>query len=775
MTDAKTYLTSTHWGSYETITKDGRLLRLEPFERDQDPSPIGQGIIDVIDDQTRIKTPMARQSWLMEKRAGIAPSTATGQNRGKDPFVAISWDEAIALAGDDLARVIKDHGNSAIYAGSYGWASAGRFHHAQSQIHRFLNTIGGYTKSVNTYSFAAAEVIFPHVVGDFRGFVYHQTSWPSIIEHTELFVGFGGIALKNSQIGQGGIGEHSQKQWMMDAHQNGVEFVNISPLQDDVLDDLKAIWHPIRPNTDTALMLALCYVLIDEDLHDQDFLNRYTTGSDYVFAYINGDKDGIAKTPEWAADICDIPAETIRHLARQMASKRTMMSFSWSLSRQAHGEQPLWAGVTLAAMLGQIGLPGGGFGFGYAAVHTVGNSIDQYDMVAMPQGQNPISSFIPVARIADMLLNPGEPFQYNGQDQTYPDIRLVYWAGGNPFHHHQDLNRLREAWQCPETIIVHEWCWNALAKHADLVLPCTTSFERQDLAMSPRDYYVMSMEQAIDPVGESRDDYDILAAISRHMGVEEKFTEGRSSEDWQRYIYTETQKQMVKDGFDFLDYDDFREKRWFTLKTESQPKILFEDFRRDPEVNRLNTPSGKIELYSSTIAEFGYDDAPPHAAWLTPPEWLGQNNPTYPLHLLCNQPKTKLHSQLDHGKISRAAKIKGHEGVYLNPEDANKRGITAGDLVRVFNDRGDCVCGAIITATIRPGVVLIPTGAWFDPDDHDRLVSCKHGNPNVLTPDRGTSRLAQGPAAHSCLVDIEKWHGEGLSVTAFDPPMIKTP
>jgi biotin/methionine sulfoxide reductase len=352
---------------------------------------------------------------------------------------------------------------------------------------------------------------------------------------------------------------------------------------------------------------------------------------------------------------------------------------------------------------------------------------------------------------------------------------LVYWAGGNPFHHHQDLNRLREAWQRPETIIVHEWCWNALAKHADLVLPCTTSFERQDLAMSPRDYYVMSMEQAIDPVGESRDDYDILAAISRHMGVEEKFTEGRSSEDWQRNIYTETQKQMVKDGFDFLDYDDFREKRWFTLKTESHPKILFEDFRRDPEANRLNTPSGKIELYSSTIAEFGYDDAPPHAAWLTPPEWLGQNDPTYPLHLLCNQPKTKLHSQLDHGKISRAAKIKGHECIYLNPEDARKRGITAGDLVRVFNDRGDCVCGAIITATIRPGVVLIPTGAWFDPDDHDRLVSCKHGNPNVLTPDRGTSRLAQGPAAHSCLVDMEKWHGEALSVTAFDPPAIKTP
>ena len=775
MTKTKTYLTSTHWGSYETVTKDGKLIRLEPFERDQDPSPIGHGIIGVIDDQTRIKTPMARHSWLLEKRQGIPSSKESRQKRGKDAYVPISWDEAIALAGDELGRVIKDHGNSAIYAGSYGWASAGRFHHAQSQIHRFLNTIGGYTKSVNTYSFAAAEVIFPHVVGDFRGFLYHQTSWPSIIENTELFVAFGGVAIKNAQIGQGGVGVHSQKQWMLEAHQKGVEFVNISPLQDDIIKTLGATWHPIRPNTDTALMLALCYVLIDENLHDQDFIERYTTGFDQVSAYIKGDHDGQPKSPEWAALICDIPAQSIRDLARLMASKRTMISFSWSLSRQAHGEQPLWAGVTLAAMLGQIGLAGGGFGFGFAAVHTVGNCVDYYDMVAMPQGENPVRSFIPVARVADMLLNPGGSCPYNGQDLTFPDIRLVYWAGGNPFHHHQDLNRLRKAWQCPETVIVHEWCWNALAKHADLILPCTTSFERQDIAMSPRDPYVMSMEKAIEPIGDSRDDFDIFAAIGRHMGVEDQFTEGRTSEEWQRYIYDETQHLMTRDGFDFPDYDEFRKKRWFVLKTETKPKVLFEDFRRDPETHRLKTPSGKIELYSSTIAGFGYDDAPPHAAWIEPPEWLGQDDPAYPLHLLCNQPKAKLHSQLDHGTISRAAKIKGHEGLYLNPNDASKRGIAEGDLVRVFNNRGDCLCGAIITSSIRPGVVLIPTGAWFDPDDQgDQRVSCKHGNPNVLTPDRGTSKLAQGPAAHSCLVDIEKWQSDDLTITAFDPPKVVT-
>ena len=312
------------------------------------------------------------------------------------------------------------------------------------QIHRFLNVIGGYTRSVNSYSFAAAEVIFPHVVGDFRSFLYRQTSWSSIIDHCDLFVAFGGIPLKNAQIGQGGVGEHRQKQWMLKAHKNGVAFVNISPMKSDLLEDIDADWVPIRPNSDTALMLALCSVLIEENLYDRNFVDRYTTGFDKVEAYLLGQTDGIRKTAEWAGNISDIPADTIRLLARRMAAGRTMLSMSWSLSRQAFGEQPLWAGVTLAALLGQIGLPGGGFGFGYAAVQSVGNGTGDYTMTALPQGRNNETSFIPVARISDMLLNPGGHFQYNGRGLIYPDIRLVYWAGGNPFHHHQDLNRFND-------------------------------------------------------------------------------------------------------------------------------------------------------------------------------------------------------------------------------------------------------------------------------------------------------------------------------------------
>lgn len=769
MSETKTHLTSTHWGSYHAVTESGHLKDMVPFDRDGDPSPIGKGIIDVIDDPLRITRPMVRRGWL-EGRRGERRG-----RRGEDDFVSLDWDEVIVLAGDELKRVISQHGNSAIYAGSYGWASAGRFHHAQSQIHRFLNTIGGYTRSVNTYSFAAAEIIFPHVLGDFRSYLYKQTSWSSIIEHCDLFVAFGGIPLKNAQIGQGGIGEHRQKQWMLKAHENGVEFVNVSPIRSDILAEVSADWLDVRPNSDTALMLALCHVLIEEDLHDQRFLDRYTTGFEKVEAYIMGAVDGVKKTPEWAAGICDISADAIRHLARRMAAGRTMISMSWSLSRQAYGEQPLWAGVTLAAMLGQIGLPGGGFGFGYAAVQTVGNGVSDFSMTALPQGRNKVPEFIPVARIADMLINPGEMFQFNGQDLTYPDIRLIYWAGGNPFHHHQDLNKFKEAWQKPDTVIVHEWCWNALAKHADIILPCTTSLERQDIAMSPRDNYAISMEKAIEPVGESADDHEILARLSRYLGVEEQFTEGRTSEEWQHHLYETSRTQMKAEGYDLPSYEEFRKRGWVQIEASVNQTVLFDEFRGDPEKFPLKTPSGKIELYSSTIAGFDYSDCPPHASWLEPQEWIGNKSETYPLHLICNQPKTKLHSQLDHGSISRKGKINGHEMMVLHPQDAATRGIKDGDIVRVHNTRGACLCGASLSETIKPGVILIPTGAWFDPG-YDEAgaadISCKHGNPNVLTPDRGTSRLGQGPAAHSCLVEVERWTGGKVEVTAFAPPQI---
>jgi biotin/methionine sulfoxide reductase len=252
---------------------------------------------------------MARESWL-EKGPGTA-----GEKRGSESFVELTWDEANRLVANELQRVREQHGNSAIYAGSYGWASAGRFHHAQSQLKRFLNCLGGFTDSKNTYSFAAAEVVVPHVLGSFRMIVDENTCWESIASDCELFVAFGGVPLKNGQISQGGTGAHVQNCGLLAANNGGTEFINISPIRSDLLDQVGAEWLPIRPSSDVALMLALAYVLITEDLHDRVFLDRFTVGFDRFATYLRGEHDGIVKTPEWAAPICDLPAVEIHDLS----------------------------------------------------------------------------------------------------------------------------------------------------------------------------------------------------------------------------------------------------------------------------------------------------------------------------------------------------------------------------------------------------------------------------------------------------------------------------
>ena len=754
-------LTANHWGTYEVEVKEGRVTALHDFGPDEDPSPIGHGIVDVLDDPMRIKTPMVRKSWLEG-----GPGTA-GDKRGRDAFVAVSWEQANKLVADELTRVKRDFGNRAIYAGSYGWASAGRFHHAQSQLKRFLNCIGGCTSSKNTYSFAAAEVVVPHILGTFRGHLDQSTSWESIASDCDLFVAFGGVPLKNGQISQGGVGAHVQKAGVTAAYAAGTRFVNISPLRSDVMDGVEAEWLAPRPSTDTALMLGLAYCLLDEGLHDADFLSTHCVGFEPFAAYLRGIGDGIPKTAEWAGAICDIPAETIRDLARRMAKSRTMISVAWALTRQDHGEQPFWAGIAMAAMLGQIGRPGSGIGFGYSAMNNVGLNRREINYAAFPQGQNPVKDFIPVARVTDLLENPGGRFDYDGVSYEYPDTKIVWWAGGNPFHHHQDLNRMRRAWAKPDTIIVNEWCWNSLSKHADIVLPCTTPLERADIALTPKDPYQVVMDRAIDPVGEAKDDHEIFRGIAARMEVEKAFTEGRSPAEWQRWIYDISRQQAARAGVTLPKWEVFQREGWIKIPAPDTQTIMMEAFCADPAANPLATPSGKIEVFSQTIADFGYDDCPGHPVWLEPLEWLGKAEPQQ-LHMISNQPRNKLHSQMDHGAVSRADRVAGKEPVMMHPDDAAERHLVEGQFVRLHNGRGACYAALHISDEIRPGVVQIATGAWYDPDGD----TCRHGNPNALTPDKGTSKLAQGPIAHSCLVSIEAVTGEVPRTLAFEPPEV---
>ncbi len=774
----KSFLTTNHWGTYWAEVENGKLVGMRPFEQDPNPSLIGSGLVDAIASPSRIKMPAVRKSWL-DDGPGANPHL-----RGKEAFVEVSWQKIEELLAAEINRVRDEYGSNAIFGGSYGWASAGRFHHAQSQLKRFLNCTGGFTSSIFTYSFAAAEAMIPHVLGSYREFLNTTTSWASIAEEGELVVAFGGMPLKNAQVEAGGLGAHKQRDGMIKAHANGVKFVSISPLRYDTMGDVEAEWLPARPNSDVAIMLGLAHTIYSENMHDPHFLETYCTGFSAFADYLTGAEDGIPKNADWAAEHSELPAQKIRELARRMAGSRTMISVSWSLTRQDHGEQPFWMAVTLAAMLGQIGKPGGGFAFGLSAVNSIGGDYPLISGGSVPQGRNGVSDSIPVSRIADMLLNPGGVVDFNGRKITYPDIRLVWWAGGNPFHHHQDLNRLMRAWEKPETIVCNDWCWNPLAKRADIVLPCTTHVERDDVSLTQRDPYIFRMEKAVDPPGEARDDHEIFRGIARQLKIEEQFTEGREARDWIRYIYEQTSISDGKVGdlastevaacngsqqeLQLPDWEDFCQKRWHKLDISETPRIMLSAFVSDPAANPLETPSGKIEIFSSTVASFGYEDCRGHPAWYPPYEWLGSAGEDE-LHLISNQPGTKLHSQLDQGSVSRAGKVDGREPVLIHPVDAEARNIALYDIVRLYNDRGSCLGIARLSEDIRPGVIQMYTGAWWDPDETGM---CLHGNPNVLTRDKGTSRLGQGPSAHTCLVKIEAYKEDAPASKAFEPPNI---
>jgi biotin/methionine sulfoxide reductase len=753
-----------HWGAFLAEVEDGRIIGVRPFERDPEPSPLIEAIPAAVHSPTRIAQPMVREGWL-------AHGPGSGLGRGRERFVPVSWEKALDLVAGELARMKRTRGPSAIMGGSQGWGSAGIFHEARGQVRRFLASFGGFVDQTSNYSFGTALTFLPHVLGSAQAVRGPLTSWSSIARHARLLVLFGGANAKNIQVTKGGCAAHSTSGWMRELARADVAVVNISPVRADGPEAAAPEWIPIRPNTDTAMILALVHTLIAESLEDRAFLASHCVGFERVRPYVMGESDGISKDAEWAEQITGVPAKMIRALARHMAAMRTMLTASWSIQRADHGEQPYWALILLAAALGQIGLPGGGFGFGYGSAADIADPPLEFAPPAMEGLRNPLGLAIPAARIADCLLQPGGSYDFNGQKGIFPEIGLVYWAGGNPFHHHQDINRLRRAWQLPETIIVHDPWWTATARHADIVLPATTSLERNDIGCAARDRYVIAMQQAIPPIGQARNDYAIFGDLAQRLGCAEAYTEGRDEMAWLRHLYQRCRDGARSNVAALPDFADFWRDGWLEILPRSEEYILFDDFRADPAKHRLGTPSGRIELYSERIAGFGYDDCPPHPKWLEPAEWLGgEAAARYPLHLVSSQPRFRLHSQMDPGPISAIGKVAGREAVAINPADASRRGIAGGDVVRVFNARGACLAGAVVTDEVREGVVRLSCGAWYDPAGPGEDALCVHGNPNVLTRDHGTSRLGQGPSSGTALVEIERWTGALPEVRAFVPP-----
>ncbi|HET6741302.1 MAG TPA: molybdopterin-dependent oxidoreductase [Kribbella sp.] len=747
---------SSHWGPLRANLTDGQ-LSVVGHELDPDPSPIARNLIAANGHRSRVLFPMVRRGWLDQ---GPGPDAA----RGNDEFVRVDWRTLHSLLGGELRRVIAAHGNSAIFGGSYGWGSAGRFHHPQSQVHRFLNTLGGYTRSVNNYSTGASSVILPHVLGADVDAVHGLTSWDVIERHTTMIVAFGGLSVKNLQVAPGGITRHRSADRLRRIVAGGTKIVAISPLRADCPAGPGVEWLAISAGTDVALMLAIAWVLIAENLHDLDFLRTRCTGYDEFEQYVTGRSDSVPKRPEWAEAVTGIPAARIVGLARAMAAHRTLVTVTWSLQRARHGEQPPWAGIALAAMLGQIGLPGGGFGHGYGSMGDVGVPQRNGRLPTLPQGTNPVSSVIPVARVADMLLHPGDRYEYNGSVAQYPDIRLVYWCGGNPFHHHQDLSRLRRAMARPDTVVVHETHWTATAKHADVVVPAATFLERSDIGASRNDSAIVAMRRIVPPPGEARTDFETFAALAELLGAGPAFTENRSEAQWLRQLYrtwTATQTTQLP------DFDTFWAAGHLLLPPVESEQVMLAAFARDPQAAPLATPSGRIELASEVVRSFGYDDCPAHPVFFAPEQHTG-----YPLTLVTTQPARRLHSQLDMGAHSQDGKVAGREPLRMHPDDAAGRGIVDGAVVLITSPQGRCLAAARLTDGIKRGCVQLATGAWYDPlDPADPHSPCVHGNPNTLTRDVGTSRLAQACAGQLTGVQVEAWRGPVPPVAAYEPPI----
>ncbi|WP_340536870.1 molybdopterin-dependent oxidoreductase [Nocardioides sp. GXZ039] len=752
--------TSAHWGTYLVDVEDGQVVGVRAHAGDE-VAPAAGNVVGAHRHRSRVARPAVRRAWL-ERGPGPDPDRGAPDQA----YVEVSWEVALDLVARELDRVRTDHGNQAIYGGSYGWGSAGRLHHAQSQLHGFLNGIGGYVRSVNDYSRGASLVLLPHLVGAQAAAELRTrpASWPQIAEHTELLVTFGGLRRSNTWTVPGGQSRHDGLERAAHASRT-TRVVSLSAQRDDVDD--AAEWIGVMPGTDVAVQLALVQVLIADGLADEAFLERYTSGAERVREYVLGHRDGVPKTPEWAEAISRAPAERVRALAHEMAAARTLVNVVYALQRGERGEQPVFGGLTLAAHLGQIGLPGGGFTHGLGSMGDYGLGRRSGPLPTFEQGVDPVDDYIPCARIGDLLREPGTELPYDGRTLRLPEIRLAYWAGGNPFHHHQDLQSLTRALGRLDTFVVNETHWTPTAKHADIVLPVASSLEREDLAAGPGDTRLRVSRRATAPFAQAREELWIFGRLAERLGADHDH--GLDAHAWLERLYEAWRERP--DAPDAPPFAEFWSAGGVDLPAEAYPDPVFAEFRADPVGHPLQTPSGLIELWSQTIADAGHGDVAPHAEWREPSRWWrAPQTAEYDLHLLCNQPGHRLHSQLDMGAASRSTKVAGREPIRLSPADTENRGLRDGDVVRVVSAWGSLLAGVVVNDALLDGVAQMHTGAWYDPSAPE-IASCVHGNVNVLTPDHPTSTLTQATSGAHVLVRVERYDGPLPPVRAHEPPV----
>ncbi|MFY3325418.1 trimethylamine-N-oxide reductase TorA [Vibrio fluvialis] len=776
-------VSGSHWGAFRAQIYGGKVQAIKPLETDKHPTEMLNGIKGIIYSPSRVRYPMVRLDWLKKHKY-------SAETRGNNRFIRVTWDEAIDLFYRELERVQKQYGPWALHAGQTGWNQTGAFHNCTAMMQRAVGMHGNYITKVGDYSTGAGQTIMPYVLGSTE--VYAQgTSWTEILKHSDNIILWANDPVKNLQVG-----------WNCETHQSfgyldqlkekiakgEVNVVSVDPVKNKTQRFLQNDHLYINPQTDVAFMLAVAHVLYTEDLYDKKFISTYCLGFDDFIQYVLGNtKDKIERTPEWAAKICGVTPESIRDFARMLVKGRTQLLFGWCIQRQEHGEQPYWMGAVLAAMIGQIGLPGGGISYGhhYSGIGVPstgfagpGGFPRNLDQGAKPKWDNNdfngYSRTIPVARWIDAILEPGKKINHNGNTVTLPGFKMMVISGNNPWHHHQDRNKMKRAFQKLETVVTIDFNWTATCRFSDIVLPACTQWERNDIDSygSYSGKGLIAMHRLVDPMFQSRTDFEIMTELTRRFGRHEEFTRGMDEMEWVRSLYNDC-KKANEGKFEMPEFDEFWEESVLEFG-EGKPWVRHADFRKDPEINALGTPSGFIEITSRKIGRYGYEHCQEHPMWFEKTERShgGPGSDKYPFWLQSCHPDKRLHSQMCESEAFRATyAVQGREPVYINPMDAKAKGIKEGDLVRVFNGRGQLLAGAVLSDSYPRGVIRIEEGAWYGPLSEKEGAICTYGDPNTLTLDLGTSELAQATSANTCIVDFEKFTGKVPPVTSFGGPI----
>ncbi len=657
--------------------------------------------------------------------------------RGEGSFERISWDEALETVAAALKRVRSTYGNPSILliGGSGGQVALNR---GPALIGRLLSLFGGYT---GTWGNLSSEGCIFAVRAQYNEFACGNSR--DDLLNSKLIILWGWDPAKV-------ITGTNATYYLVRAKEAGAKIISVDPIYHDTAAAYADQWIPIRPGTDAAMMAAMAYVMLKENLHDQKFLDRYTFGFAQYQDYVLGVEDGIAKTPEWAETITGVPARTIKGLAREYATtKPAALMDHLGPARGASGEQITRSAMTLAAMTGNVGIPGGSAGGGLQRI-PVG---EMHLMPTIPQPRNPMDDNAPSVRgTVDVALRLVTRVHSNmlwdailrGKAGGYPaDFKFAYVVASNPMSSRSNTNKGAEALKHLEFIVSQDIFMTSTSRYADILLPVCGHLEKEDLLRPwPSGPYYVYTQKAIEPLYESKPDFEIACALAAKMGIDD-FND-KTAEEWLKEFVArapDTKKEIT-------DFEKFRREGVHRINL-AKPIVAFRKQIEDPEKNPFATATGKIEIYSELLAKLNSPLCPPVPKYVE--MWEGHNDPLarkYPLQLITPHPRRRVHSILDN--VSWLREIE-EQSVWINSADARARGIADGEKVAVFNDRGTTVLPARVTGRIMQGVVCIYEGAWYQPDEK----GIDHGGcANVLTQD--TYSPGGALPSNTALVEIRK-------------------